>query len=57
MAIRPHSGRRDGRAAPTARRIAGLKRVLVEASARAGATLGRVVLVVALMLFPDSASI
>ena len=45
MAIRPHSGRRDGRAAPTPRRIAGLKRVLVEASARAGATLGRVVLI------------
>ena len=33
-----------------------MKRVLVEASARAGATLGRVVLVVALMLFPDSAA-
>ena len=56
MAIRPHSGRRDGRGAPTPRRIGGLKRILVEASARAGATLGRVVLVVALMLFPDSAA-
>ena len=57
MAIRPHSGRRDGRAALTPRRNGGLKRVLAETSARAsGRRMGRVVLVVGLMLCPDSAA-